>query len=85
MNLDSMVVMAYTVRPYIFGLLASIVVERLAKENQSYLKTKFVGKVGAVFETPKKKEHSIPTWKALEWLVEDFDMTRTIKIAKDRQ
>jgi hypothetical protein len=81
-NLGSMVTMAYSVRPYTFGLLANVVVEKPAKEAQSYLKTKFVGKMGAVFETLEEREHSIPTWKVLEWLVEDFGMTRTIRIAE---
>jgi hypothetical protein len=76
--------MAYLVRPYTSGLLANVVVDKPAEETQYYLKTKFVEKIGTVFETSEEKKHSIPSWKALEWLVEDFGMTRTIRIAKDR-
>ena len=83
-NLGSMVVMAYLVRPYTSGLLANAVVDKPTEETQYYLKTKFVGKIGIVFDTLEERKHSIPTWKALEWLVEDFGMTKTIRIAKDR-
>ena len=84
-NLGSMVIMAYSVRPYTSGLLVNVVVEKPSDEAQSSLKSRFLGKVGAVFETPEEREFSIPTWKALEWLVEDFGMTRTIRLAEDRQ
>ena len=84
-NLGSMVIMAYLVRPYTSGLLANVVVEKPSEEAQSSLKTSFVGKMGAVFETPEERGFSISTWRALEWLVEDFGMTRTIRIAEDRQ
>jgi hypothetical protein len=39
----------------------------------------------AMFETALEKEYNVPTWQALEWLMEDFGITQTIKIAKDRQ
>jgi hypothetical protein len=53
--------------------------------NQFKLRHYFVGKMDAIFETKEEKQYHVPTWKALEWLVEDFGMTRTLCIAEDWQ
>jgi hypothetical protein len=84
-NLDSMTTMAYLVRLYLSGLLINTIVDQPSDQNQSPLRARFVGHMDAVFETALEKEYSDPTWQALEWLVEDFGMTRTIRIAEDRQ
>jgi hypothetical protein len=60
-------------------------VEKPTKMNQFKLRLYFLGKMDAVFETEEEKQYHIPTWKALEWLVEDFGMTRTLRIVEDRQ
>jgi hypothetical protein len=84
-NLDSMTTMAYSVHPYPFGLLVNTIVDQPSDQNQSPLRGRFVGHMDAVFETTLEKEYSVRTWQALEWLVEDFGMTQTIRIAEDRQ
>jgi hypothetical protein len=84
-NLGSMTVMAYSHRPYTSGLLINVTVDRPAEMNQFKLRPYFVGKMDAVFETDEEKQFHVPTWKALEWLVEDFGMTRTLRIIEDKQ
>ena len=84
-NLDSMTTMAYSVRPYSSGLLVNVTVDQPSEQSQSSLRARFVGHMEAVFVTALENEYSVPTWQALEWLVEDFGMTRTIRLAEDRQ
>jgi hypothetical protein len=84
-NLGSIIVMAYSHRLYTSGLLVNVIVEKLTKMNQFKLRHYFVGKMDAIFETKEEKQYHVPTWKALEWLVEDFGMTRTLCIAEDWQ
>ena len=80
-----MTVMAYSHRPYTSGLLVNVTEEKPTEMNQFKLRPYFVDKMNAVFETKKEKQYHVPTWKALECLVEDFGMTCTLHIVKDRQ
>jgi hypothetical protein len=45
----------------------------------------FVDKMDAVFEIEEEKQYNMPTWKALEWLIEDFGMIYILCIAEDWQ
>jgi hypothetical protein len=77
--------MAYSVCPYTSGLLVNTVVDQPSDKTQSPLQACFVEHIDVVFKIALKKEYSVSTWQALEWLMEDYDMTRTIRIAEDRQ